>query len=144
MKFRFLKDKNEYITILKNIDKMFPIALSYRISLESLAEKTICNGNVLCCYIDGDFAGQIAFYCNDLETKEGYFSTLAVLPQFQGRGIAKALLKEAVEECRKSGMKTVRLYTHSNNATAIKMYNSFGFKEKTSDRDGDIKFILEI
>lgn len=144
MEFKLLNNKNEYITILEKIDKMFPIALSDKISLETLAKKIINNGNVICCYVDGEFAGQIAFYCNDIGTKRAYFSTLAVIEDFQGKGIAKQLLKKAIELCERSGMETVTLYTHSTNTVAVKMYQSLGFFEVPSDRDGDIKFSLKI
>lgn len=144
MDFKFLKDREEYLKILEKIDRMFPIALSDKIPLEILAEKAVDKGNILCCYVDGVFAGQVAFYCNDFKTKNGYISTLAVLNDFQGKGIAKQLIEKAIAFCKKGGMETVTLYAHSTNTVAVKMYKSLGFCEVPSDRDGDIKFSLEI
>jgi putative acetyltransferase len=52
-----------------------------------------------------------------------------VLPQFQGQGIGKALAKKLIQEARKIGYKTIRLDTGNFLTTAIKLYESLGFKQ---------------
>lgn len=143
MDYSFLVDFDELYNFLLKTDTLFPIPLSKKIDLKVFAEKILKSGNVICCR-ENEIVGIVCFYNNDALTKIGYISVVGVLPGFQGKGIAKQLLKKAIELCERSGMETVTLYTHSTNTVAVKMYQSLGFFEVPSDRDGDIKFSLKI
>jgi len=50
-----------------------------------------------------------------------------ILPDFQGKGLSKILLKESLKFVKESGMQ-VKLEVHSSNIKAINLYNNFGFK----------------
>ena len=50
-----------------------------------------------------------------------------ILPDFQGKGLSKILLKESMLFVKKTGMQ-VKLEVHSSNIKAINLYNKFGFK----------------
>lgn len=50
-----------------------------------------------------------------------------ILPQYQGNGLSKYLLKESLRFVRESGHQ-VKLEVHSSNIKAIKLYETFGFK----------------
>ena len=50
-----------------------------------------------------------------------------ILPDFQGKGLSKILLKESLKFVKESGMQ-VKLEVHSSNIKAINLYNKFGFK----------------
>lgn len=143
MNYSFLDEFDELYNFLLKIDTLFPIPLSKKIDLKLFAEKILKSGNVICCR-DKETVGVVCFYNNDALTKNGYISVVGVLPDFQGKGIAKQLIEKAIAFCKKGGMETVTLYTHSTNTVAVKMYKSLGFCEVPSDRDGDIKFSLEI
>lgn len=54
--------------------------------------------------------------------------TLAVDPKAQGKGIAKAMLKKAIEIAKTQGYKAIRLDIVPTNTPAIKLYESVGFK----------------
>ena len=53
---------------------------------------------------------------------------LFVLPQYQGRGIGRALAGSVIEEARNIGYKRMRLDTVESMQAAQKLYNSLGFK----------------
>jgi ribosomal-protein-alanine N-acetyltransferase len=50
-----------------------------------------------------------------------------ILPEFQGKGLSKILLKESLQFAKKTGLQ-VKLEVHSTNLRAINLYNKFGFK----------------
>jgi len=50
-----------------------------------------------------------------------------ILPQFQGIGLSKILLKESLEVIKRKGFQ-VKLEVHSSNFKAINLYKKFGFK----------------
>lgn len=51
-----------------------------------------------------------------------------ILPEFQGKGYAKILLKESLKFCKKVGVQ-VKLEVHSQNINAVSLYTKFGFKQ---------------
>jgi ribosomal protein S18 acetylase RimI-like enzyme len=53
---------------------------------------------------------------------------LFVLPQYQGRGIGRALAGSVIEEARNLGYKRMRLDTVESMQAAQKLYISLGFK----------------
>ncbi|MGN0531791.1 MAG: ribosomal protein S18-alanine N-acetyltransferase [Eubacterium sp.] len=57
-------------------------------------------------------------------TGEGYVTNVAVLPQYRQRGIAKALIDEAL----KNDMRFITLEVRESNTPAIKLYEKAGFK----------------
>ncbi len=57
-----------------------------------------------------------------------HLGTLAVSPKYQGQGIAKEMLKEAIEKMKDSGIKRVELIVESDNLRAISFYEKFGFE----------------
>ena len=58
-----------------------------------------------------------------------YINALAVLPEFQGRGIGKALLLELAKHAGKSGMS---LIVFDHNEQARRLYQSEGYKAKST------------
>ena len=57
----------------------------------------------------------------------GELARLAVLPEWQNRGLAKAMLRFGMEELKRRGFKGVRFMVNKTNAKAIRSYASFGF-----------------
>ena len=55
---------------------------------------------------------------------------LAVLEEFRGRGIARQLLKKALEDAKARGKKNVFLFVDAENLAAQKLYASEGFYSK--------------
>jgi ribosomal protein S18 acetylase RimI-like enzyme len=50
-----------------------------------------------------------------------------ILPEFQGIGLSKILMKESLQVVRRKGFQ-VKLEVHSSNFKAINLYKKFGFK----------------
>lgn len=60
---------------------------------------------------------------------EAYVANVAVLPQYRGQGIGRALVNHACVLCREMNMSFITLEVRSSNLPAISLYQSIGFKE---------------
>jgi ribosomal protein S18 acetylase RimI-like enzyme len=76
--------------------------------------------------------GQVAAFCInwlDAETKIALFEPVGVHPDFQKRGLGKALLSHALIRLKENGMKQAIVQTEYNNAAAIALYRTVGFQQ---------------
>jgi ribosomal protein S18 acetylase RimI-like enzyme len=69
----------------------------------------------------------IGFISSVLSENQGRIPTIAVKPEFQGRGIGKALLSEALLRLKDQEAKQVTLSVDIKNEKAQKLYSKFGF-----------------
>lgn len=78
---------------------------------------------------NGEVAGMVDAHVDPLrEEKKGFIQNLSVLPQFRRRGIARKLVKKALESLEQRGMETVETWVQSDRAGCVHIYESFGFK----------------
>jgi len=59
---------------------------------------------------------------------EAHIATIAVHPDFRGRGISKGLMVTALKEIIQRGFKTATLEVRANNLIAQGLYRGFGFR----------------
>lgn len=90
-------------------------------------------GIMLLARLDGVLAGT-AWLSHDF--RRLYIHHMAVLPEFQNRGVGRALLEEALAVARDKGYQA-KLEVHRENAAARHLYASCGF----TDLDGYITMI---
>jgi mycothiol synthase len=75
--------------------------------------------------------GQVAAYCiiwTDELTKVGHFEPVGTHPDFQGKGLGKCLLFEAMRRLKSEGMNEADVCTNHDNVRAIRLYESVGFR----------------
>ena len=53
---------------------------------------------------------------------------VAVLKDYQGKGIGKIMMKECIVWCKEHGIEQIELEVVTENNRAISMYKSFGFE----------------
>ncbi len=63
----------------------------------------------------------------------GEIYVLAVLPEFQNRGLGKQLMLWALQHLRKKGLSEAILYVDAKNVKAMKIYQEIGFVHSGSD-----------
>ena len=118
----------ELYQFLKEIDEDFSPNLSSKVVLSEYAEK-IQNKAKLIIDIDNNIIrGLVVLYCNDLDNKNAYISLVGVKKDYRGRGIARNMMKEAIQVAKEGGMKILGI--HSNNPLALNLYKSLGFETK--------------
>lgn len=74
----------------------------------------------------GKVAGTIG--CAKVDEEEGHLRGMAVLPEWQGTGIASQLLEQAESELRKMGCRCVTLDTTEPLKRAIQFYTRHGYQ----------------
>ena len=77
--------------------------------------------------------GTVAYYLKSFE--EGYIRGMAVLPEWQGKGVARQLLETAEAEIRGHGRKRVSLDTTDPLERAIHFYEKQGYRRTGNVED---------
>ena len=78
--------------------------------------------------------GSIPHIEDETETGEYYLDSLAILPQYQGMGVGRALLDAATERAFAMGHQRVGLIVDFDNHDAERLYASLGFKRVGTKR----------
>ncbi len=60
---------------------------------------------------------------------EAELITLATLPEYQGRGVARALMKEMISHLEGGGAEKLFLEVRADNLRAVKLYSDLGFEK---------------
>jgi ribosomal-protein-alanine N-acetyltransferase len=68
-----------------------------------------------------------AFLLAWLVVDELHVLSIATMPGFRKRGMARALLEQAIEFAREQQVRTILLEVRRSNAAAIRLYRGFGF-----------------
>ena len=63
-----------------------------------------------------------------------YLGTLAVAPEVKGRGVAGAMLEDAIARLRRAGVRRVELTVEADNPRAIAFYQRLGFMHEGTQR----------
>lgn len=74
------------------------------------------------------------------ESADGFLlDNIAVLPEYQGKGLGRQLIEFAETEARRRGFGEIRLYTHVLMAENIALYSRVGFVEthRTTEKGYD-------
>lgn len=82
--------------------------------------------------VDGRLA---AFAITQVVLDEATLFNIAVDPDFQRRGLGRALLDHLIDELEKRGILTLWLEVRASNVAAIALYESLGFNEATIRRN---------
>ena len=132
---------------LSTVDKLFPVPLSQKQNLQDFAIKLSEKANIHCIMQEDIIVSMVVGYTKNLTDNIAYISVVATLPEYQGKGYAKKLLSEFIEDCKSKAIKAVHLYTSVINTSAISMYKNFGFEEwvlSNESRPNDLHLIYTL
>ena len=112
----------------------FSPPLSSRVEIKGYAYKIHKNAIRFEAWIDEVLVGLVAVYCNDRRGLAAFITSVSVLPERTGQGIAACLVKDCIEYVRSLGMKQISLEVAVDNEPAIRLYKKFDFiAKKTSE-----------
>lgn len=100
-------------------------------------------------YVVAEAEGQIVAYAGLMCIEPiADVQTIAVVPEFEGRGIGSAILTELIEEARRRGAAEVLLEVRADNPRAQALYVRFGFEQihvrRRYYRDGTDALIMRL
>jgi len=112
---------------LSRCDADFVPPLSSRVEIKDYAEKIARSATRFEAWSCGKMIGLVAAYCNDQENHIAYITSVSLLKEWIGKGIATHLLHQCIEHAKASGMRQIALEVASNNTSALKLYEKSGF-----------------
>jgi ribosomal protein S18 acetylase RimI-like enzyme/2-polyprenyl-3-methyl-5-hydroxy-6-metoxy-1,4-benzoquinol methylase len=108
-------------------DSDFVPTLSERVEIPGYAKKIVNKAVRFEAWSSGTLLGLVAAYCNDQDTRIAYITSVSVLTEWTGKGIAASLLDLCVEHAKMAGMRQIGLEVAEANIPAIKLYEKSGF-----------------
>lgn len=126
----YLVDKaseTEIADHLKCCDADFYPPLSSRLAINDYAKKIAHKATRFEAWSGGTLIGLIAVYCNDQNSRVAFITSVSVLREWTGKGIAAHLLNQCIEHARTIGMQQISLEVANSNAHAIHLYKKIGF-----------------
>jgi ribosomal protein S18 acetylase RimI-like enzyme len=111
---------------LSRCDESFVPPLSDRVDIADYAHK-IAGMAMRFEAWDSALVGLLAVYCNDRERGVAYVTSVSVLQEWRGRGIAASLVERCIAHARAEGFRRVELEVDAENANAVRLYEHQGF-----------------
>lgn len=106
-------------------DNCFKPKLSSRLDVKAYVDK-ICNyASLIWCMYEGRDIGLCAFYAN--RPPMAFLTSLSVLKEYQGKGLAKDMLEKMVFFCEQNGCQLIMLEVYKENCRARRLYKKSGF-----------------
>lgn len=122
--------EGELSALLRTLGDLLPVPLTERVDIDAYAEKLLARADICIAVANGSIVGLQALYANDRQTLAAYLPFIAILPEYQRRGLGRTMLGRAVALCRERGMQRLNLASGVNreNVEAQALYRSFGFR----------------
>ncbi len=112
---------------LRACDADFVPPLSGRTDINGYAHKIAGKAMRLEAWSGGMLIGLLAVYCNDQENRIAYITSISVISEWAGKGIAARLMKQCTEYAKALGMRQINLEVAGNNTPALRLYEKIGF-----------------
>jgi ribosomal protein S18 acetylase RimI-like enzyme len=132
---------NQILSHLQACDHLFPGSLSSRVELGAYADKIFNKAQSFEAWNQDELVGLIAAYHND-EKQLVYITSVSVLEDFAGQGIAKQLLKHVIDFAKENNASTIELEVHKTNEKALTLYQSNGFIESLTEENTEMKKLI--
>jgi ribosomal-protein-alanine N-acetyltransferase len=117
----------EITTHLFQADKNFEPSLSSRVEIQTYARKLYDKAERFEAWLDQDLVGLVATYCNRRDGGKTFVSSVSVLPEWQGQGIANHLMRQCIEQLQRSGFSQINLEVNEQSFAALALYRKLGF-----------------
>jgi ribosomal protein S18 acetylase RimI-like enzyme len=112
---------------LRVCDRSFVPPLSERVEVDAYAQRIVAHAERFEAWSDDHLAGLVAVYCNDLERRAAFVTSVSVLPFWRAQGLASRLLQACVDHVRQVGFERLELEVDSKNTAATLLYRKHGF-----------------
>ena len=132
---RYTIDEASESQVLEHLiaaDPEFRPPLRNRVELNTFASKIVTKATRFEAWSNTELIGLVAVYCNDQKNKVAFVTSVSVLKQWMGNGIAERLMTRCVEHARISKMQEISLEVAPDNSPAIQLYSKVGFVASTA------------
>jgi GNAT superfamily N-acetyltransferase/2-polyprenyl-3-methyl-5-hydroxy-6-metoxy-1,4-benzoquinol methylase len=108
-------------------DAEFVEALLERTDIKEYSKKIYNRAERFEAWAGDALVGLVAAYCNDQIKRMAYITSVSVLSDWQGKGIAAHLISRCIEHAERQGMQCISLEVARGNNPAIGLYKKCGF-----------------
>jgi ribosomal-protein-alanine N-acetyltransferase len=112
---------------LGRCDARFVPVLSGRVEIAPYAEKIWANAVRFEAWADDELIGLVAAYCNDAQRRASHITSVSVLEEHSGKGIASRLLRNCIDYAKLEGVGQISLEVAAEHRTAVRLYEKCGF-----------------
>jgi ribosomal protein S18 acetylase RimI-like enzyme len=107
--------------------------LAERMDIDDYARKIATRAVRFEAWAGDTLVGLVAVYRNDPDRRVAFVTSVSVVPEHRGRGIAATLLASAIDDARREGFGRIALEVSRANATALRLYSNAGFKMEAGE-----------
>jgi ribosomal protein S18 acetylase RimI-like enzyme len=112
---------------LRRCDAQFVPVLSGRVEIEPYAEKISAHAARFEAWAGDELIGLVAAYCNDAQRRFSHITSVSVLEEYSGRGIASRLLRDCIDYAKLEGVHQISLEVAAEHRAAVRLYERCGF-----------------
>jgi ribosomal protein S18 acetylase RimI-like enzyme len=127
---------------LRRCEADFVPPLGDRVNVDAYASKIAAHATRYEAWADGTLVGLVAVYRNDPARQVAFVTSVSVVREHQGRGVAAALLASAIDDARREGFGRMALEVGVANAAASRLYSNAGFTVAVTE--GTVRMDLEL
>ncbi len=114
-------------------DADFNPPLSDRVDIYAYAEKITSKATRFEAWSGDKLVGLVAAYCNDQQQRVAFITSVSVLKDWMGKGIAANLVQQCIAHAKNLGMRQISLEVQRDNLAAIGLYKKSGFMAGKTD-----------
>lgn len=107
--------------------------LSQRVNIDEYVEKITSRATRIEAWYGDELVGIVALYANDAVSRIAFVTHVSVSVDWQGSGLARTLLREAMAIAAERGMTRVDLEVSRTNERARRLYRSLGLADVYDD-----------
>jgi len=134
-------DQAAVLAHLEAADAGFVPTLSSRVDLPGYAAKLLARAERFEAWDGPVLIGLVAAYCN--MPPSAFITSVSVLPPWQGRGVARELMRQCLLQVRRAGLATAMLEVSPRASAAISLYRALGFRLAMQD-DSKLELRLDV
>ena len=135
LKYTDLKESDfnllELQNFIKSMDPEYIQSItSQKNNLDVYINKLYQHSEINLVFYPNKIIGFIATYCNDLNTKIAFITSICILNHYRRKGIGTKLIQNAEVQAKKCNMQSISLEVSKHNLGAISFYKKHGFYEQ--------------
>jgi ribosomal protein S18 acetylase RimI-like enzyme len=111
----------------------FEPPLSSRVDIRTYAQKLHDRAVRFEAWLSEELVGLVASYCNQPDEGKSFVTSVSVLPEWQGQGIAGRLMRKCIEHVRVLGFGQMELEVDQRSLPAVVLYQKLGFNTLSSN-----------
>ena len=112
---------------LSSCNANFTPPLSDRVDIHDYVKKIATKTTRFEAWSNGTLVGLLAAYCNNQDHRIAYITSVSVLNEWSGIGIAASMMRRCIIHMEALGMSRIFLEVARDNIPAIRLYEKSGF-----------------